>query len=74
MIMDCKVIGFEGIDWFILSNILFKDFNENFGSMKRISWWIEAVFSFRTLFPLVMLSTLLACLVYVSLRDCNDFI
>ena len=41
MIMDCKVIGFESIDWFILSRVLFKDFNENFGSIKPLDFLIN---------------------------------
>lgn len=41
MVMDCKVIGFESINWFILSRVLYKDFNENFGSMKPLDFLIN---------------------------------
>ena len=39
--MDCRVIGFEGIDWFILSSVLVKDFNENSGSIKPLDFLIN---------------------------------
>jgi hypothetical protein len=38
IIMDRKVIGFEGIDWFILSRVLVKDFSENSGSIKPLDF------------------------------------
>jgi hypothetical protein len=41
MITDFKVIGFEGIDWFILSRVLFKEFNENSGWIKPLDFLIN---------------------------------
>jgi len=41
IIMDRKVIGFEGIDWFILYRVLVKDFNENSDSIKPLDFLIN---------------------------------